>query len=79
MKEDPEEKTHFHYADNNGRAHKVGGCVKHDAPSLAHMQALTPACTTRKEIRNNPVKPITNFFPTADVKNSDHFMYVRFI
>src|SRR5687768_5825893 len=48
-------------------------------PSLAHIQELMPTCTTRKDIRNNPVKPITNFFPTADVKNSDHFIWLVFI
>jgi hypothetical protein len=43
-------------------------------PSLAQMQALIPTCTTRKEIRNKPVNPITSFFPTEEVNNSDHFI-----
>jgi hypothetical protein len=29
---------------------------------------------TKKEIRNKPVKAITSFFPTDEVKNSDHFI-----
>ena len=32
------------------------------------MQALIQTCTTKKEIRNKPVKPIINFFPKEDFK-----------
>jgi hypothetical protein len=46
-------------------------------PSLAQIQALIPACTTRKEIKNKPVKPITNFLPTEEEKNSDHFICMK--
>ena len=38
------------------------------------IQELRPAWTTRKEIRNKPVKAITIFLPTAEVKNWDHFI-----
>ena len=43
-------------------------------PSFAQMHALTPACTTRKVIRNKPVKAITHFFPIEDENNSDQFI-----
>jgi hypothetical protein len=38
------------------------------------MHALIPTCTIKKEIRNKPVRPITNFLPIDEVKNSDHFI-----
>ena len=33
-----------------------------------------PPARSKKEIRNNPVNAITNFFPTDDVKNSENFI-----
>jgi hypothetical protein len=38
------------------------------------MQELSPTCTIRKEMRNSPVKAITIFLPTAEVKKYDHFI-----
>ena len=39
-----------------------------------NMQEFKPTWITRKEMRNNPVKAITIFLPTAEVKKSDHFI-----
>jgi hypothetical protein len=41
---------------------------------MAHMQALIPTCTTKKRMREIPVRPMTNFLPTEEVKSSDHFI-----
>jgi hypothetical protein len=32
----------------------------------------------KNEIRKSPVNAITNFLPTEDVKNSDHFIDCKF-
>src|SRR5580698_2182605 len=44
-------------------------------PSFAQIQAFTPTCITRNEIRKMPVSDIINFLPIEEVKNSDHFIY----
>jgi hypothetical protein len=38
------------------------------------MQAFSPTWISKKLIRNKPVKAITSFLPTADVKKYDHFI-----
>ena len=38
------------------------------------IQAFSPTCTIKKRIRKIPVSAITHFFPTEDVKSSDHFI-----
>src|ERR1043165_3103980 len=42
--------------------------------TTAHMQAFTVTCTIKNKIRDKPVTAITNFLPTDEVKNSDHFI-----
>src|SRR6185369_755245 len=42
--------------------------------TTAHIHAFTVTCTIKNKIRDNPVTAITNFFPTDEVKNSDHFI-----
>jgi hypothetical protein len=41
------------------------------------MQALTPQCTSKNEMRNNPVNPISHFRPMVDVnRKENNFMLV---
>ena len=40
----------------------------------AKMQAFNPTCTNKNVIRKIPVRAITNFLPTAEVKKWDHFI-----
>lgn len=37
-------------------------------PSFKKISAFIDTCIIRKEIRNKPVNPITNFLPIDDVK-----------
>ena len=44
----------------------------------AKMHAFNPTWMIKNEMRKSPVRAITNFLPTDDVKNSDHFIECMF-
>jgi hypothetical protein len=51
--------------------------LKVSPPSLKNMQAFTPQCTSKNEMRNNPVKPISHLRPIVDVnRKENNFMLV---
>jgi hypothetical protein len=43
-------------------------------PSLKKISELTKQCTTKNEIRNNPVIPIRYFLPIEEDRNPDFLL-----